>query len=278
MTAQSALGQKFAEWEECLNGSDPSNLDTNSVSHVLYALYFDLCAFEAYSAIRRQVAPSNPLAAPMFDHLVGESYVQAQVVRIRRLCEALPEARPDGRDDSIYSLRRIVDDMRRLHKERVLTSDSIYAAYATRPQGTEMPREALDRLCDAHGLLPKRITDGLGKKVLPDLNKELRAIYDYSNKMVVHSSSQSSRQALGRDLRLTLAQVNKVISDLTEAFYLCHRFICQADHGPMVAFGWELSFQNLNSADLELVGDVYTRIEQQSEECKDRAYELLGMW
>ncbi|TCJ40103.1 hypothetical protein [Parafrankia sp. BMG5.11] len=278
MTIQSVLGQKFAEWDECLNGSDPENLDTNSVSHVLYALYFDLCAYEAYAAVRRRSAPDNPLAAPMFDYLVGSGYVQKQVVRIRRLCEALPAIRPDGRDNSIYSLRRIVDDMRRLRSERVLTSDNIYAVYAAQAHGGEISRTALDRLCDAQGLLHKRITDELSKKVLPDRSTELRAIYDYSNKMVVHSSSQSSRQALGRDLGLTLAQVNKVIGDLTEAFYLCHRFVCLADHSPMVALGWELSFQDLGDGDLEIVREVYSRIEQQSEEHKAQAYQVLGLW
>ena len=90
--------------------------------HVLYALYFDLCAFEAYAAISKADS-TNPLAAPMFESLVGYSFIQVQAVRIRRLCEQTPQSaasdsKPPSkpRDDSIYSLRRIVDDIRQLRK------------------------------------------------------------------------------------------------------------------------------------------------------------------
>lgn len=301
MTDSDKVKQKFAEWGECLRGKEPSEggIDNNSICGVLYSLFWEMGAYESYVAICKN-NPHSPLATLLFGNLTAYNYIQVQAVRIRRLCE--PPAQVDGsKDTSVYSLRRIVDEMKEERKAGRLTRENICAAYGIPSSKEEVQRQLdkeisgaggsfsaapivagnihsmLDNICDKNGLLKKSLPEQLDKRLLVDKNTQLSEIVYFVDKNIVHSASDDSRKQLGRELALRVADMKKVIQDITEVFFCLNMLISQADHAGMIAVGWQNQLSNLSTDEIALAHNAFEDIEKECATWKRSGYGLLGL-
>ncbi|HKU18393.1 MAG TPA: hypothetical protein VJP80_03895 [Candidatus Saccharimonadales bacterium] len=296
MTAEDTIKQKFAEWKECLEGKEPPKIDPNSVSGVLYSLFWEMGAYESYVAICRN-NPKSPLATLLFGNLTAYNYIQVQAIRIRRLCEP-PTAAKEEKDTSIYSLRRIVDGLKEQRKAGLLTRENLCAVYGIPPSKQEVARQfdeatsgvsgsfstdsiiagnthaMLDDICDKNGL-KKSLLDKLDKRLLVDKNAQLSEIIYFVDKHIVHSASDDSRKQVG-ELALRVADMKKVIQDITEVFFCCNMLIAQADTEIMTV-GWQNQLTNLSTDEMTVTHTVFDGIEKESKTWKQTGYGLLGL-
>lgn len=235
------MNEKFVDWSEYLRGKNPGKIDNNSICGVLYSLFWEMGTYESYVAICKN-NPKSPLAVLLFGNLTAYNYIQVQAIRIRRLSE--PSAQDDGgKDTSVYSLRRIVDEMKEERKAGRLTRDNICAAYGVPSSREEIERQfdaatsgvdgsfstdsivagnihtMLDKICDKNGLVNKSFLNELDKRLLVDKNAQLREIIYFVDKHIVHSASTKSRKQLGKELAIRVADMKKVIQDVSEVFY-----------------------------------------------------------
>ncbi len=92
-----------------------------------------------------------------------------------------------------------------------------------------------------------------------------------------HSASQNSReQANAENIQLCVTKVKDVISNLTEAFYICNMLITYDNTG-LVPIGWENQINNLSQDEKEQVSTSYEDIKAEVETQKQKAYSLLGI-
>jgi hypothetical protein len=229
--------------------------------------------------------------------MTAYNYIQVQALRVRRLCE--PPATPAGdKDTSIYSLRRIVDEMKQSRK--LLNRATISAVYGIPPTKVEITKQfdeaiagasgsfdastvtagnthaMLDNVLDGHGVLGKKLLKELDKRLLVDENVQLSEIVRFVDKNIAHSSSKSSRDQVG-EIQLRVADMKKVIQDLTEVFYCLHILISLSDHGGMVPIGWQSNLVNLSESEVKIVHDTYSSIEVECSIWKKNGYCLLGL-
>ncbi len=297
MTSEDTIKQKFAEWKECLEGKRPPEVDPNSISGVLYSLFWEMGAYESYVAICKN-DPQSPLATLLFGNLTAYNYIQVQAIRIRRLCEP-PSATKEEKDTSVYSLRRIVDDLKQQRKAGLLTRENLCAAYGIPPSKQEVARQfdeatsgvsgsfsadsiiasnthaMLDDVCDRNGL-KKSLLDELDKRLLVDKNAQLSEIIYFVDKHIVHSASDNSRKQLGTELALRVADMKKVIQDITEVFFCCNMLIAQADT-EIMTIGWQEQLTNLSKEEIAITHAIFDGIEEESRVWKRTGYGLLGL-
>ncbi len=297
MTTEEQTKATFAEWKECLEGNKPPEVDANSISGVLFSLFWEMAAYESYVAICKN-NPSSPLATLLFGNLTAYNYIQVQALRIRRLCEP-PTQTGDEKDTSIYSLRRVVDGMKQQRKAGLLTRENICVAYGIPASKKEVKRQfeadtagingsfssssiiamnmhgMLDRICDKNGLINKSLLDQLDKRLLVDKNAQLSEIIYFVDKNIAHSASANSRDQVGRELALRVADMKKVIQDITEVFFCCNMLIAQANTS-IIPIGWDDKLANLNKDEAEIVSTTFYGIEEESEAWKQNGYGLLG--
>ncbi|HUC90100.1 MAG TPA: hypothetical protein VMR45_04825 [Patescibacteria group bacterium] len=298
MTDAEVIKQKFKDWDECLRGVNPSEdgIDNNSVSAVLYALYWEMGAYESYLAICKD-NPKSLLATPLFGKMTAYNYIQVQALRVRRLCES-PATPAGDKDTSIYSLRRIVDEMKQ--SRNLLKRDNICAAYGIPPTKAEITRQfdeatagvsgsfdtsavaagnthaMLDNILDGHGVLGKKLLKELDKRLLVTNNAQLSEIVYFVDKNIAHSSSKSSRDEVG-EIQLRVADMKKVIQDVTEVFYCLNMLVSLSDHAGMVPVGWQNELVNLSKDEAQITSNTYKSVEAESETWKKNGYGLLGL-
>jgi len=294
--ADETIRRKFTDWKECLEGKDPPKVDANSILGVLLTMFWEMGAYETYATVCRN-NPSSPLATSLFTNLTAYNYIQAQAIRIRRLCEP-PAQADEKKDTSVYSLRRVVDEMKQQRKAGFLTRDSICAAYGIPVSKEEVKRQfetdtagvsgsfssssivamnmhaMLDKICDKNDL-KKSLFDQLDKRLLVDNNAQLGEIINFVNKNIVHSASADSRGQVGREMALRIADVKKVIQDMTEAFFCCNVLVAQANTS-MITIGWEDQLVNLTDEEVAIAYSVFRGIKAESETWKQNGYKLLG--
>ncbi|HEU5187399.1 MAG TPA: hypothetical protein VFT87_02750 [Candidatus Saccharimonadales bacterium] len=295
MNNEDAIKQKFTEWKEYLEGKEPPKIDPNSICGVLYSLFWEMGAYESYVAICKG-NPKSPLATLLFGNLTAYNYIQVQAIRIRRLCEPSSSAN-EIKDTSVYSLRRIVDELKQQRKAGLLTRENLCAAYGIPPSMQEVTRQfpeatsgisgsfstdsivagnihtMLDNICDKNGL-KKSLTDELDKRLLVDKNTQLSEIVYFVDKHIVHSASDDSRKQLGIELALRVADMKKVIQDITEVFFCCNMLIAQADT-EIITIGWEDKLANLNKDEVATTHAVFDGIKEESKAWKQTGYGLL---
>ncbi len=147
MTDTELFKKKFNQWREYLGKGN--KVDANSISGLLLTLYWEMGAYEAYVAICKN-NPSSPLATLLFGNLTAFNYIQIQALRIRRLCE--PYANKGGKKDvSIYSLRRLVDEMKQERKDKRFTKANVCKAFEIPVSKDEVNKQTaytLDRPTD----------------------------------------------------------------------------------------------------------------------------------
>lgn len=298
--AENPLAQKFKEWQECLEGTTPQVIDPNSVEGVIGTLYWEMGAYEGYEAICK-ADNNSPFATLLFGRLTAFNYIQVQALRVRRLCE--PAATPKGdKDTSIYSLRRIVDEMKQARKAGEFTRANICDIYKIPPTPEEARRQfdealakgaestswvgaaqagnahnMLDQICDKNGLLKKHLLDELDKRLQVTKNAELSQIYYFVDKNIAHSASQSSRDQVAADLALRVADMKKVVHGITEACYCLTMLISRAGQGSLVAIGWDGQLGNLSQRDATIVHNAYKAIDDEFDALQAAGYGLLGI-
>ncbi len=289
---------QFNSWEETLSGHlDDGRVDPNSISGVLYDLFWEMAAYEAYIAICKDNEKSV-LASHIFGQLTSFNYLQVQALRIRRLTE-ISEIKTGNKDRSVYSLMNILTDMKRLRKENVLTADYICEAYEI-PSYRELWNEdgmkfvgaengvpttasiiaannysMLEKICDKNGLIRKSVLDGLEKRLLGDKSIELNSVIGFVGKHIAHSASVASRKQAGVELALRVDDMKKAIQGITEAYYACLMLITQSDHASMIPVGWEDRLGNLSKREVEIVYDTFKRVESECENWKEIGYALI---
>ncbi len=290
--------EQFAKWGEALGGHlDDGQIDPNSISSVLYDLFWELAAYEAYIAICKD-SPKSVLANLLFGRLTAFNYLQVQALRIRRLTEIASE-KEGSKDTSVYSLMNILIDMKSLRKSGALTADYICEAYGIPPfrdvydQGgikfvgaqNGEPTIAsiiaannyvmLDRICDKNGLINKRVLDELEKRLLGDKNTELNGVISFVGKHIAHSASSTSRQQLGKELELRIGDMKESIKGITEAYYACLLLITQSDHASMIPVGWQDQLGNLSKHEIEIVYQSFEKVEADCEKWKANGYAII---
>jgi hypothetical protein len=199
----------------------------------------------------------------------------------------------------VYSLRRIVDDMKQQRKSGLLTRENICIAYGISASQEEVQRQfeadtagingsfstssviamnmhaMLDRICDKNGLVKKSLLDQLDKRLLVDKNAQLSEIIYFVDKNIAHSASADSRDQIGKELALRVADMKKVIQDITEVFFCCNMLIAQANTS-VIPVGWDDKLGNLSKDEANIVSSTFHSIEQESEAWKQNGYGLLG--
>src|SRR6266568_688975 len=301
--AENPLKQKFAEWKECLEGANPPIIDANSVGGVIGTLYWEMGAYEGYEGICK-ADHTSPFATQLFGRLTAFNYIQVQALRVRRLCEpwSVPTDSKTAKDTSVYTLRRIVDEMKQQRKAGVLTRENMCDVYGIPPTAEEARRrfdEAIansadsaswvgagiagnahnmfDQICDKNGLLKKHLLDELDKRLEVTKNAELSEIYYFVDKHIAHSASKSSRDQVTTDLALRVANMKKVIHGITEAYYCLTMLISRAGQDSLVAMGWDEQLGNLSQRDATIVPGAYKAIDADFKTIQANGYALLGI-
>jgi hypothetical protein len=289
---------QFAVWEEALSGHlEDGQIDPNSISGVLYDLFWEMAAYESYVAICKDNTKSV-LASPIFGQLTAFNYLQVQALRIRRLTE-ISETKQGDKDRSVYSLMNILNEMKRLRKAGALTADYICEAYEIPPfreswnQGgikfvgaeNDVPTIAstiaannysmLERICDKEGLLKKGVLDALEGRLLGDKSIELNSVISFVGKHIAHSASIASRKQAGIELGLRVDDMKKAIQGITEAYYACLMLITRSDNASLIPVGWEDRLSNLSKGEVEIVHDTFKRVESECENWKENGYALI---
>ncbi len=301
MSEVEILKEKFVQWREFLNGKNPNSngIDSNSVSGVMYSLFWEMGAYDAYVAICKN-EPNSPLATQLFGKLTAYSYIQVQALRIRRLCEPQINKVNDTKDTSIYSLRRIVDEMKQARKTKLLTRENLLEVYGIFSSKEELQKRydhelndgggnfdpqsmfdiqthsMLDKICDENGF-KKKLFDKLDERLLVDQNLRLDEIIYFVDKNIAHSSSDDSRQQIKHDLRLGLMDMKKVIQDITEVYYCLNWLISRADQAGMVAVGWQNELVNLSDYEKKIVHDAYSKVDAECVVWKRTGYGFIGL-
>lgn len=296
--ADNVMKQKFTEWKECLEGKNPPLIDPNSISGVLHSLFWEMGAYESYVAICKS-NPKSPFTTPLFGKLTAYNYIQVQAIRIRRLCEPL-SAQATGKDTSIYSLRRIVDEIKQERKAGRLTRENMCIAYDIPSSKSEVERQfnkdtsgisgsfstssvaalkvhsMLDNVFDKHGNFKKSLLTEIDKRLLIENNVQLNEIINFVNKSITHSASDNSRKQVDGNLELKVANMKKVIQDITEAFFCCNMLISQADYAGMIPVGWQDQLSGISKEEAGLVYEVFEGIDKDCMSWKKNGYVLLG--
>jgi len=121
--------------------------------------------------------------------MTAYNYTQVQALRVRRLCEQ-PRTSVK-KDTSIYSLRRIVDEMRQ--SRNLLDRDNISAAYGipstndTSAVTVGNTYAMLDKILDGDGKLSEELLKELDERLLIDKNAQLSEIVRFVDKNIAHS-------------------------------------------------------------------------------------------
>jgi hypothetical protein len=293
MTDTELFKQKFEQWREYLGNNN--NADANSITQLFFTLYKEMGAYEAYVAIC-QSNHSSPLATLLFGNLTAFNYIQIQALRIRRLCDK--SAVRKNKDVSVYSLRRIVDEMKQERDAGRFTKDNVCEAFNIPKTKAEIEAQfladtsnisgsfatgsitagnihaMLDGIFDINNLIKQEIIDELENRLDKDKNDKLKTVIEFVDKYIAHSSSPDSRN--GNDLQLRMSELKEVIGGLTEAFYICLWAI--EYNAPTVAYkSWDGYVANLSQDEQKLVSETYENMITELEKLKSNAHKLFGV-
>ncbi len=132
------LEPRYIDWQEWLDGNLPEGqVDNNSVAGVVYSLVQEMAIHEAYLELCKE-KPQSHLATGLFFRSSMFTYFEIQALRIRKLTEKNPHSSP-RRNVDVYSLRRIVDDLREQRNLKTMTRRNIclHFGYPTTVKSTD---------------------------------------------------------------------------------------------------------------------------------------------
>jgi hypothetical protein len=296
----SPLEPRYTDWQEWLDGNLPEGqVDNNSVAGVVYSLVQEMAIHEAYLELC-QKKPNSHLATGLFFRSSMFTYFEIQALRIRRLTEKNPNSTA-RRNVDVYSLRRIVDDLREQQKLKTMTRRNIclHFGYPTTAKSTEKQysqfmatlrsgsfsthlidagnlHKTLAIVCTKSGLLSSKFIKELESRASEAKNQNIKDVNVFVDKYIAHSSSDGSRQQVAQEVRLETDKVKDVIQGIVECFYLLEMFIKRASYASLIPFGWDVHLNNLDSDEKQIVQDKFKEIDDLCTEWRTNAYELLN--
>ncbi|HPD99448.1 MAG TPA: hypothetical protein PKV52_04215 [Candidatus Saccharibacteria bacterium] len=297
MTDTELFQQKFTQWREYL-GSD-NNADINTIRLTLSAIFNDMGAYDAFEAVCK-ASPSTPISTMLFGNLTSLSYFQLQIMRIRRLIDK-PAVRKN-KDVSIYSLRRVIDEIKEERDAGRFTRGNVCNAFNIAPSKTEVEAQfvadisnanggsfstgsiiagkihtMLDGIFDTNGSLKQEIVDELEKRVYRDKNDKLKSITDVADKYIAHSATPDSRTSdNANNLVIAMSDLKEVANGLLEAFYIC-TWIIEYQVANPVHTSVGNSIVNLTSDQQTLANETYETLRKNVDTLIDNAKGIVGI-
>jgi len=300
MPATNPLDTRYVEWIEWLDGNKPEGeVDSNAVSGVVYSLVQEMAIHEAYLELCRTKTDSH-LATGLFSRSSMYMYFEIQALRIRRLTEKNPHSTP-RRNVDVYSLRRIVDDIREQRSLKTMTRRNIclHFGYPTTAKSTEKQythyvstlqsgsfsthlidagnlHKTLGIVCTKNGLLSSTFVKELEVRASEDKNQNIKDVNVFVDKYIAHSSSDGSRQQVAQEIRLETDKVKSAIQGIVECFYLLEMFVKRASYASLIPFGWDIHLNNLDNDEKLIVKNKFKEIDDLCTEWRTNAYKLLN--
>lgn len=300
MPAINPLDSRYVEWIEWLDGNLPEGqVDNNSVAGVVYSLVQEMAIHEAYLELCRAKTDTH-LATNLFYRSSMFNYFEIQALRIRRLTEKNPHS-SRRRNVDVYSLRRIVDDVREQRSLKNMTRRNVclHFGYPTTAKSTSRQyaqymstlhsgsfsthlidagslHKTLDIVCTNNGLLRGTFMKELEIRASEDNNQNIKDVNVFVDKYIAHSSSDGSRQQVAREIRLETDKVKSAIQGIVECFYLLEMFIKRASYASLIPFGWDVHLNNLDDDEKLIVKNKFKEVDDLCTEWRDNAYRLLN--
>lgn len=294
------LETRYTEWIEWLDGNLPEGqVDNNSVAGVVYSLVQEMAIHEAYMELCK-TKPDSHLATGLFFRSSMFTYFEIQALRIRRLTEKNPHSSPRQNVD-VYSLRRIVDDIREQRDLKTMTRRNIclHFGYPTTAKSTEKQylqymatlqsgsfsthlidagnlHKTLSIVCTKNGLLSSKFIKELEIRASEHKNQNIKDVNVFVDKYIAHSSSDGSRRQVAQEVKLETDKVKSVTQGIVECFYLLEMFIKRANYSSLIPYGWEVHLNNLNSDEKQLIQSKFAEVNQLCETWRENAYNMLN--
>ncbi len=279
------LKGKLDEWGLSINGED-----VNSVRNQIYALIYDKAVSLTYVELSKK--PNSDLNIPLIQDFSFRHYIQIQCLRLRKITDSRPD---------VYSLKRIVDDMRKhrfvLTRENILNHNGVALNLndavvkekewlKDRELGVPFSRSYTDSLGykkRVHEQLDKvcgnQLMDQMKLEIFTELDDKLAGVVEISNfvnKLVAHSATPESRKKVSHnDLVVSIVKIDKAMEDITGVYAFLLLFVCGSSTS-LVPVGWEQDMGELFKGELRSVSKVWDDFDETTKKWLNWGYSLLS--
>lgn len=287
MKSQKSISDSFVLWSEILDGqAKDGEVDPNSAAGIIFAAVREMAVFNAYKAVCES-NDSSPLNTPLFRLSYVRDYLYIQGTRIRKLTERGGKPLRADKNTDVYSLGRLLDDMLSKIKSGELTRESIAKHFGIPESKDEIEQlvnstagstsvvdmtfaniehSLIDGLYTNHGQVSakSKVAKELKKRILPDLNEDIRAINDTVNKLIVHAASAGSRSEI-EQLSYSTQNIENAIQGLAEAYLFLNSLIRQSGLSSVLPFGLETYLAGLSASDKKIAKAAIDDVQKKAE-------------